>query len=287
MILKFLMTLFTAILAFFGLSTPTTPLTTTTTGHTRPTVGPLTRSEVAEPADLPTSVTVAPKPGDATIPEDPNFKTISAELPQFPKGHTRPTVGPEAAEPTESAAKLVHTAKKDGQDLLNGREPGDGKGPIPGSALDTTLPATAHVATPAEIAQIRTKNWQSTVRANTVLKFQGTPTNSDWEWLHQYYAAKPPKEKIPEADAINAFAGSSCNGRGAGIAWFKGAELHYYLTDRGAQWHRECDNASDVQHAEALNYIVGRPTVYLDGNGTMYLKRLADGKVSQWREVRG
>jgi hypothetical protein len=32
---------------------------------------------------------------------------------------------------------------------------------------------------------------------------------------------------------------------------------------------------------------VGRPTVYLDGNGTMYLKRLADGKVSQWREVRG
>ena len=94
-------------------------------------------------------------------------------------------------------------------------------------------------------------------------------------------------EAIPEADAINAFAGSSCNGRGAGIAWFKGAELHYYLTDRGAQWHRECDNASDEQHAEALNYIVGRPTVYLDGNGTMYLKRSADGKVSQWREVRG
>ena len=143
------------------------------------------------------------------------------------------------------------------------------------------------MATPAEIAQVRTKNWQSTVRANTVLKFQGTPTSSDWDWLHQYYAAKPPKEKIPEADAINAFAGSSCNGRGAGIAWFKGAELHYYLTDRGAQWHRECDNASDEQHAEALNYIVGRPTVYLDGNGTMYLKRLADGKVSQWREVRG
>jgi len=45
--------------------------------------------------------------------------------------------------------------------------------------------------------------------------------------------------------------------------------------------------AAPILHAEALNYIVGRPTVYLDGNGTMYLKRLADGKVSQWREVRG
>ena len=248
MILKFLMTLFTAILAFFGLSTPT-PATTITEGHTRPTVGPLTRSEAAEPTDSTTVVTVTPQSGGVTIPEDPNLKTIKA------------------TEPTDSAIKLVRTAKKDGQDLLNGREPGDGEGPIPGSALDTTLPATAHVATPAE--------------------FQGTPTSSDWDWLHQYYAAKPPKEKIPEADAINAFAGSSCNGRGAGIAWFKGAELHYYLTDRGAQWHRECDNASDEQHAEALNYIVGRPTVYLDGNGTMYLKRLADGKVSQWREVRG
>ncbi len=270
MILKFLMTLFTAILAFFGLSTPT-PTTTITEGHTRPTVGPLTQTQsaAAEPTDSTTVVTVTPQSGGATIPEDPNFKTIKA------------------AEPTNSAVKLVRTAKKDGQDLLNGREPGDGKGPIPGSTLDTTLPTTAHVATPAEIAQVRTKNWQSTVRANTVLKFQGAPTSSDWDWLHQYYAAKPPKEKIPEADAINAFAGSSCNGRGAGIAWFKGAELHYYLTDRGAQWHRECDNASDEQHAEALNYIVGRPTVYLDGNGTMYLKRSADGKVSQWREVRG
>ena len=177
MILKFLMTLFTAILAFFGLSTPT-PTTTITEGHTRPTVGPLTqnRSEAAEPTDSTTVVTVTPQSGGVTIPEDPNFKTIKA------------------VEPTDSAVKLVHTAKKDGRDLLNGREPGDGEGPIPGSALDTTLPATAHVATPAEIAQVRTKNWQSTVRANTVLKFQGAPTNSDWDWLHQYYAAKPPKE---------------------------------------------------------------------------------------------
>ena len=120
MILKFLMTLFTAILAFFGLSTPT-PTTTITEGHTRPTVGPLTQPAAAEPTDSTTVVTVTPQSGGVTIPEDPNLKTIKA------------------TEPTDSAIKLVRTAKKDGRDLLNGREPGDGEGPIPGSALDTTL----------------------------------------------------------------------------------------------------------------------------------------------------
>ena len=62
MILKFLMTLFTAILAFFGLSTPT-PTTTITEGHTRPTVGPLTQPAAAEPTDSTTVVTVAPQSG--------------------------------------------------------------------------------------------------------------------------------------------------------------------------------------------------------------------------------
>lgn len=148
------------------------------------------------------------------------------------------------------------------------------------SYLATILPADAHVATSAEISTIRTKHWRSAVRARTVLHFNDyLDAASKQEWPKHSLMLPD----VAPADAQYGFAGASCDGRGNGYVWFTGSVMHYVLNIKGNHIMVYCDEENRAEHKEAMDYIAGNPTVYLDAAGNMYLKR-SDGLVSKWVE---